>query len=145
MYVFYNLTCYTMPKQSALSVVLKACWSRPNREQWQHTHLSLRGMGRPNNYRVLRWVTEEQGDGMERGKAGAWRALGSPATQPGMWGCQRPSPKPPTGGKEEGAAGPADWGTLGSRRGRAMHHVSCSCCFLIWFWWIIHGGVWGEG
>lgn len=51
---------------------------------------------------------------MEGGEVGAQRALGSPATQPGMWGCQRPSQKKnPTGGKEEGKRGQqteAPWG-----------------------------------
>lgn len=47
--------------------------------------------------------------------------------------------QPPGQGGEKGGDGPAGWGTLGSWGGSGMHHVSCSCCSLIWFWWIMHG------
>lgn len=47
--------------------------------------------------------------------------------------------QPPGQGGEKGGDGPAGWGTSGSWGGSGMHHVSCSCCSLIWFWWIMHG------
>lgn len=60
---------------------------------------------------------------MERGEVGAQRALGSLATQPGMWGCQRPSPKPHTGGKKRRGRGAGRLRHLGEQERKS--HAPC--------------------
>lgn len=111
----YNLTCYTISKQSALIVVPKASWSRPNRGQWQHTHTPQHEEHREN----IQLQSAEMSDRGAGGWDGKRRSGGSEGTgvtryTAGHVGMPTSIPKTPHWGeKKEGQRGrqtEAPWG-----------------------------------